>query len=143
MTSDVAIDADVSTDAEAPHASPRAVVRQYLDVVLLLIVLVPAIELGAPALGYELGAGGWILTRWLAVYDRRWTGRAADPVKRLAINLFEAFARIWLLAGVIVLAAFFGERQDGLTAAVVILAAYSVAFVIRLLSGPPGKKAAA
>jgi hypothetical protein len=140
LTSDVATDADASTNAEAPLASPRAVVRQYLDVVLLAVALVPAIELGTPALGYWLGAGGWILQRWLAVYDRRWTGKAADPVKRLAITLGEAFGRIWLLAGVIVLASALGERQDGLTAAVVIFAAYSVAFVIRLISGPPGKK---
>ena len=143
MTSDVAIDADVSSDAEAPSVSRKTVLKQYLDVVLVLALLIPAVQFGAPPLGYELGAAGWILQRWLAVYDRRWTSKAADPVKRLAITLGEAFGRIWLLAGFIVLASVLGEREDGLTAAVVIFAAYSVAFVIRLLSGPPGKKAVA
>jgi ABC-type methionine transport system permease subunit len=102
---------------------------------------VPALMLGAPALGFVLGACGWVLQRMLAVIDRRWTSKATDPVRELVMNLFEAFGRIWLLAGVIVLAALLGKRPDGLTAAVVIIGAYSVAFVIRLLSGPPGRRA--
>ncbi len=101
----------------------------------------PAIALGASELGYYLGAGGWILQRLIAVLDKRWIDKSLDPVRRLAINLFEAFGRIWLLAGVIVLSAVIGERQDGLTAAVVILAAYSVAFVLRLSSGRRRPKA--
>ena len=42
----------------------------------------------------------------------------------------------------IVAAAVLGERTDGRTASVVILGAYSVAFVIRLLAGAPRTGAA-
>ena len=56
---------------------------------------------------------------------------------QLGLNLFEAFGRIWLLAGAIILAGVAGGRADGLTAALVIFAAYSVAFAIRVLSGKP------
>ncbi|HEX3829954.1 MAG TPA: hypothetical protein VHV82_22040 [Sporichthyaceae bacterium] len=108
-----------------------------LDVVLLVVALIPALALGVPELGYVFGAGGWVLQRVVAVYDRRWTGKMADPLRQLTANLFEAFGRIWLLAGVIVAAAVLGGRTDGRTASVVILGAYSVAFVIRLFSGPP------
>jgi hypothetical protein len=112
------------------------------DVVLVLIALLPALAYGAPRLGYLLGAGGWILQRLIAVVDRRWLGKSPDPVRQLAMNVFEAFGRIWLLAGVIILAAVLGERQDGLTAALVIFAAYSVAFIIRLSTGRRGPGAA-
>jgi len=115
----------------------RSVLLRNLDVVLLGVALIPALALGVPALGYVFGAGGWVLQRVVAVYDRRWTGKMADPLKQLTANLFEAFGRIWLLAGVIVAAAVLGGRTDGRTASVVILGAYSVAFVIRLFSGPP------
>lgn len=133
---DKAID-DVSTDA-----GPFSSVMRSPDVLLVIVALLPAIALGASQTGYVLGAGGWILSRVIAVLDKRWTEKSSDPVRRLAMNLFEAFGRIWLLAGVIVLASVVGERQDGLTAALVILAAYSVAFVIRLYSGPRRPKAA-
>jgi hypothetical protein len=112
-----------------------AVVLRNLDVALVLIVMIPAIALGAPVLGYVIGAGGWILQRVVAATDQRWLGRVTDPIKQLGANLGEAFARIWLLAGAIILAAAVGTREDALTAALVIFGAYSVAFVIRLMTG--------
>jgi hypothetical protein len=114
-----------------------AVVR-YLDVVLVAIVAVPALALGAPVLGYAVGAAGWILQRIIAATDRRLVSKAgASPRTQLGFNLFERFGRIWFLAGAIVLAGVAGQRADGLTAALVIFGAYSIAFVVRLLSGPP------
>ncbi len=110
---------------------------RYVDVALVLIALVPAIVLGAPLLGLAIGAGGWILQRVVGEADRRWTRKVTEPVKRLGVTLFEGFARIWLLAGVIVIAALVGGHRDGLTASLVIFGAYSVTFLIKVLSGPP------
>jgi hypothetical protein len=101
---------------------------QYLDVPVLLIAVVAAIVLGAPLLGLILGACGWIVQRVIGEADRRWTRKVAEPLKQLGVTLFEGFARIWLLAGVIVIAAVIGGRRDGLTASLVIFGAYSVAF---------------
>jgi hypothetical protein len=143
LTSDVAMDADAPTDAHAPLAGRRAVLWGNLDLLLVVAAVVPALALDAPEPGFLLGAGGWVLSRLVAVFDRRLIRKAADPVKQVAANLFEAFGRIWLLAGVIVLSSVLGGRSDGLTASIVIFAAYSVAFIVRLLSGPPARKAAA
>ncbi len=72
-----------------------------------------------------------------AARHRRWiAGRGADA--RFGLNLFEAFGRIWLLAGAIVLAGVVGGRADGLTAALVIFGAYSIAFAMRVVEGRPG-----
>jgi hypothetical protein len=119
---------------DASHARGEVVWRN-LDVVLVLIVMVPAIALGAPTLGYLIGAGGWILQRVVAATDQRWLRRVREPVKQLGANLGEAFARIWLLAGAIVVSSVVGSREDALTTALVIFGAYSVAFVIKLMSG--------
>ena len=110
---------------------------RYLDVVLLAIGAAVAIALGAPAVGYAIGAGTWLLQRVVQVADRRWIVGLAEPRKRLGYGLFEAFGRIWLLAGGIILAGAGFGRADGLTAALVIFGAYSVTFVIRVLGGPP------
>jgi hypothetical protein len=128
----------LAVGVSAASEQPLMVFLRYLDVVLVAIVAAPAIVLGAPAFGYLVGAAAWILQRLLAATDRRLMSKATgNDRKQLAFNLFEPFARIWLLAGAIVLAGVAGHRADGLTAAVVIFAAYSIAFVLRLLSGPP------
>jgi hypothetical protein len=110
---------------------------RYLDILLVAIGAPVAIVLGAPVLGCVIGALAWLAQRALALLDRRWIRNAAEPRTQLGLNLFEAFGRIWLLAGAIVLAALLGGRADGLTAAVLIFCAYSMAFAIRVFSGPP------
>jgi hypothetical protein len=122
------------------QARPTNVIR-YLDVVAVLIAAVPALLLGVPALGYALGGGVWILQRLIAVGERRFLVRVDDTRRWLGARLFASFARIWLLAGAIIAAGVIGGRADGLTAAIVIFAAYSIAFAIRIASGPPEAKA--
>lgn len=114
---------------------------QYVDVVLVTVSLVLALALGAPALGCALGAGGWIIQRVIAAVDGRWTRKLADPFKRLCVGIFEAFGRIWLLAGVIILAGVLGQRPDGLAAALFVFGGYSIAFVVKVITGPPARRA--
>lgn len=129
----------------AASEQPLMVVPRYLDVVLVAIAAIPAVALGVPTFGYLVGGGAWILQRIIAVADRRLLSMATDDSsnfrRQLGLNLFEPFMRIWLLAGAIVLAGVAGHRADGLTAAIVIFAAYSLAFAVRLASGPPPPRA--
>lgn len=113
---------------------------RYLDVVLVVVAAPGALALGAPVLGYAIGAGAWLVQRIIAHTDRRWISGAASPRTQLGLHLFEAFGRIWLLAGAIVAAGVAGGRADGLTAALVIFGAYSVAFAVRVITGPPQRK---
>ena len=115
---------------------PRSLVR-YADVVLVAVGAAIAIPLGAPAVGYAIGAGTWLLQRLLQAADKHWIERVTAPVRRLGYTLFEAFGRIWLLAGGIIVAIVVGQRSYGLTAALVILGAYTVALAVRIKSGPP------
>ncbi|MHB1469400.1 MAG: hypothetical protein ACYCX7_09615 [Solirubrobacteraceae bacterium] len=112
---------------------------EYLDVVVVVLAAAPALVLGAPVLGFVVGAVGWLLQRVLGKTDRRLIRLAREPRAQLGLNLFEAFGRIWLLAGAIVIAGVAGSRANGLTAALVIFGAYSIAFVVRVSSGPPGR----
>ena len=97
-----------------------------------------ALLLGAPVFGVLVGAGGWLLQRALAVFDRALIVRAAEPGSRLGLNFVDGFARIWVLAGAIVIAGAVGHRRDGLAAALLIAAAYSIAFAVRLGRGRAG-----
>jgi hypothetical protein len=137
-----------SSATPARRAGARAVLRRctmailrYLDVVLVLLVAPVALTHGAAALGYAIAAAAWVAQRIIAHADRRWIRETREPRAQLGLNLFEAFGRIWLLAGAIIAAALAGGRADGLTASLVIFGAYSVAFAIRVITGPPQRKA--
>lgn len=114
-----------------------APVLRYLDVPLVVVALAPVLALRASLLGYSIGAGGWLLQRVIGAADRRWMRRVSEPLRQLGVNLFEGFARVWLLGGMIVIAGVVGGRPDGLVAALVIFGAYSVAFITKVLTGPP------
>jgi hypothetical protein len=124
-------------DAPAGDAT-RPSLANYLDIVALAIATPLALALGAPVLGFCVGVGGWLAQRALAVADRRLIVKAAEPGSRLGLNFIDAFGRIWLLAGAIIIAGVVGGRRDGLAAALLIFAAYSFAFAVRLARGRPG-----
>jgi hypothetical protein len=121
----------------APTLSFAAILR-YPDIVFLIIAVPVALALGAPVLGCAIGAAAWTGQRILAQFDRRLIQSATQLQARFGVTLVEAFGRIWLLAGAIVVAAVAGGRSDGLAASLTIFAAYSIAFMRRLIDGRPG-----
>ncbi len=125
------------TDARAKSGPAAA---RYFDLVVVVVAIPVALALGAPAFGVAIGAVAWIAQRVLAQVDRRFISTSLQPRTQLAVNLGEAFGRIWLLVGAIVLAGVLRGRADGLAAAVVVFSAYSAAFVVRVLSGPPPRR---
>ena len=110
---------------------------RYLDVLFAVIAAAVAIALGAPVLGCALGGGCWVFQRVVQAADRSWARRLREPRAQLGVSLFERFGRIWLLAGAIVVAGLAGGRSDGLAAAIIVFCAYTIRFVIGLVSGPP------
>jgi hypothetical protein len=126
----------LAVDVSAASGELSMKVARYLDLVLVVIAALPALALGAPVVGYAIGAAGWILQRIVGETDRRLISRVTEPRKQLGYNLAEAFGRIWLMAGAIIIGGVIA-RRDGLTAALVILGAYSIGLLIRLVSGPP------
>ena len=82
-----------------------------LDLLVLVPAVILALALGAPTFGVLVGAGAWLLQRVVAVVDQRAIRRAAEPGSRLGLNFIDAFARIWLLVGGIVVAGAVGEPR--------------------------------
>jgi hypothetical protein len=136
----LAIEAAVDAGQRRAAGFPVFALR-YLDVIVAVVAAIVAIAVGAPALGCALGAGGWLVQRGIQAVDRRWAQQLSSPRAALGVSLFERFGRIWLLAGAIVIAGLVGGRSDGLAAALIIFCAYTIRFVIGLVSGPPGADA--
>lgn len=110
------------------------VLLRWLDVILVVLAAPFAILMGAPALGYVVGAAAWILNRVIGALVERRAKATEDIRKTVGLNLGALIARTWLVGLTILAVGLAGEREDGLTAAILVLAAFTLYFVTTLLS---------
>ena len=91
-----------------------------------------------PRFGYALGAGGWILIRFAVevIKRRAWSARRPRARAR-SLHLTAILGRVWLIAAVVLAARFAGHNADGITAAVVVLAAFTVELAISVVLRAP------
>jgi hypothetical protein len=89
---------------------------------------------GLPVLGYTVGAVAWIANRAIGVWVERVAARQDDVRRAVGLNLGALIARSWLVGLTILAVGLAGEREDGLTAAVLVLAAFTLYFVTSLLT---------
>jgi len=79
-----------------------------------------------PVLGYVVGAGAWILQRIAAAAVDRAAARQKDYRRAIGLGMASSMARSWLVALSILAVGLAAEREDGLTAAILVLAAFTV-----------------
>ncbi|MGZ6678731.1 MAG: hypothetical protein ACXVFK_00745 [Solirubrobacteraceae bacterium] len=120
-------------------SEPMAAVR-WLDVILVVAVAPFALLMGAPALGYLVGAGAWVLTRVLATVVERRAAASDNPRTVAGIMLFMGLGRAWLLGLSILAVGLAGSRKDGLTAAIVVAAAFTLYLALGIALGPNRRK---
>lgn len=106
---------------------------RYVDIALVLMSVPVALLLGAPALGVLLAAGAWTLTRIAAFAVERRAKSRDDVREAIGLNVAAMIGRMWLLAGTILVAGLAGTREDGVAAALLLLAAFTTSFATTLL----------
>ena len=106
------------------------VLLRYLDVCLVAATAPLVVLGGMPTFGYLVGACAWLLTRFGAalVHDR--ARRSGDPKLKAGLHVAAMMGRVWLVAGAVLLARFAGSKDDGIMAAALVLAAFTVYFVM-------------
>ncbi len=115
-------------------ADPLAPVR-YLDVVLVVLAAPFVVLLELPVLGYAVGAGVWIVQRLLeAVLEH--SARRSDVRRAIGVKVGSMIGRTWLIGIGILAVGLAAEREDGFTAAIVCLAAYTVHLATTLILRP-------
>jgi hypothetical protein len=112
-----------------------AIVR-YIDVVLILLIAPIAIPIGASPVGYAVGTVAWIAQRFAGAAIERRALASPDPKRQLGVSLISSLGRVWLLALTILAVGLVGEKKDGLTAALVVLVAFTVYFGMSLVTRP-------
>lgn len=105
---------------------------RYLDVSLVLASAPLVLLSGMPRVGYALGAGAWLLTRAGAALLHARARRSTSAPARAGLQLAAMMGRVWLVAAAVLLARYLGGRDDGIMAAALVLAAFSVYFATSL-----------
>jgi hypothetical protein len=105
-------------------SDPLAPVR-YLDVVLVVLAAPFVVLMDLPVLGYVVGAGAWIAQRIAHVAVERAARRQPDARRAIGLSFASSMARSWLVALAILIVGLTAEREDGLMAAVLVLAAFT------------------
>ena len=107
----------------------------------LVVLAAPFVVLmDLPVLGYAVGAAAWIANRVIGVLVERVAGRQSDVRRAVGLNLGALIARSWLVGLTILAVGLAGEREDGLMAAILMLAAFTLYFVTSLLLRTPEGK---
>jgi hypothetical protein len=106
---------------------------RYLDVILVALSLPFVAVAGLPLLGYVVGAAAWIGQRFAAAFLEHRARDRQDLRAALGINVAGMIGRAWLVGLTILAAGLAGEREDGVMAAVLVLAAFTVYFSMTLL----------
>jgi hypothetical protein len=110
---------------------------RYLDVCLVLATAPFVPIAGLPLLGYLLAAVAWLLTRLGTTFVQQRALRVGDPKLRAGLQVGSMMGRIWVVALVIIVARYAGGKSDGIMAAALLLAAFTVYFVMSFFTGNP------
>jgi hypothetical protein len=120
-------------------SDPLAVVR-YLDVVLLVAAAPFVVLLGAPVAGYAIAAVAWIVQRFAAAAIERRAARQQDYRTAIGLNMASLLVRAWLIGLTILGVGLIVGREEGLTAGITVLVAFTVYFVTSLILRPLERK---
>jgi hypothetical protein len=125
----------------APATSDgHATLLAYLDVVVLVVAAPIMLLIGVPAVGYLAGAGVWIVLRAVGVLIDRVVPSLGDPRGEVTLRLAYLLGRLFLLAIAVIVVRNGSGRDDGLTALVVIVFAFTMQLVLSFLTRPrPGR----
>ena len=110
-------------------------ILRYFDVVLIVVAAPIMLLIGVPALGYGLGAGAWIVLRAIGLAVER-AARSVAPSQMIAVRMGYMLGRLFLLALAVILARQSASRDDGLTALVVIVFAFTLQLGISAVTRP-------
>ena len=117
-----------------PASDPLAIVR-YLDVAVVILAAPFVVLMGGPVLGYVVGATAWIVTRIGGVLVERYA-RTRDVKTQLALNFGVLMGRVWIVGIAILVVGRTADRADGLMAALVALAAFTIYLATTLILRP-------
>lgn len=129
------------------HATPKPLAidmlgaaSRWIDVVMVIAAAPFVLLTGAPLVGYLAGAAAWTVARVLGHLIERRAEAATDLRTRAGLTLLSSFGRAWTVGLAILVVGLTVSREDGLAAAIVTVAAFTIYLVCSLVLRPLERK---
>ena len=127
-------------EKELVRAGDPLLFVRYLDIVVVLMAAPFVVAFEAPIVGYVVGAGAWIIQRIAGIAIERRAARSDDYKTALGLNMASLVLRAWLIGLTILAVGLIADREDGLTAGITVLVAFTVYFATSLILRPLERK---
>lgn len=127
------------TDHALPHtAQPNSVplAIRYLDVLLVVAFLPFAALAQLPLFGAFAGAGVWIVQRGIGVFVEQKAHEQEDYKAAMRTTFVGGMTRPFVTGLSILAIGQVGEREDGLTAALLCLVAFTIYMILSFIFRP-------
>jgi hypothetical protein len=111
-------------------------ILRWLDLVLLALALPVFVIAGLPLAGYAAAAGAWLVQRAIQVVLQRRAEAAEDPRTVVGLTAGSMIARGWLVALTIFVVGLSAGNDAGLSAAVLVIALFTVYFTVSMILRP-------
>jgi hypothetical protein len=134
--STLALEGSSGTASRTDQPSRGPLVLRYLDLIVLAIALPVFLLIGASMLGYAALAVAWLAQRGVQLAAERGATRALrEGVRRNALGMLAGatLARLWIVTLTILIVGVAGNREAGLSAAVLALVLVTVSLGCRAI----------
>lgn len=109
---------------------------RFFDVVLVVVAAPIMLLIGVPATGYLVGGGVWIALRAVGELVDRYAGSVGGQAGELTLRMSYLLGRLFTLAIAVILVRQDASRNDGLTALVVIVFAFTAQLALSFVNRP-------
>jgi len=109
---------------------------RLLDLIALAAALPLFLLAGLPIAGYLVAALAWLAQRAIQVAVQRRAAASDDPRTIVGLTAGGMIARSWLVAGAIFGVGLAAGDEDGLAAAALVIALFTIYFAIQLMTRP-------
>jgi hypothetical protein len=116
--------------------SDPLIVLRYLDVLVVVLAAPFVVLTGLPVLGYVAGGIVWLVQRVIGVAVEERIRSRKDIRAVVGLGLGASLGRAWLVGLTILVVGLAGAREDGVMAAVLVLATYTIYLVTSLILRP-------
>ena len=132
-------------DSEMKRAGAGAsAILRHLDLFLLAVALPVFIAADWPLLGYTVAALAWIAQRLVLAYTEARTARslaAGDRRDAFKTTAISGLGRVWMVSVAALLVGLIAEREDGLAAALLLTALFTVQLAMSAFTKRDGEPA--
>jgi hypothetical protein len=111
----------------------------YFDIVVLVVAAPVLLLIGVPATGYLAASASWIILRVIGIGVERYAASTDVQSRELSIRLGYLMGRLFVLAMTVILVRKGAGRDEGLTALVVIVVAFTLQLAVSFANRPRRK----